>query len=165
MDVVRQIEELIAPAARSLGYRVVRVAFGGGRRGRLQIMAERADGTMAVADCERLSREVSPLLDVADLIAGDYVLEVSSPGIDRPLVSREDFARFAGHDARVETAIQIDGRRRFTGPVSAVDDEDFVTVETADGLARVPFAAIAKAKLILTDALLAAHARDAATTE
>ncbi len=94
------IKALIAPALEAMGYRLVRVAFTGGRRATLQVMAERRDeAAMTVEDCAEISRNVSALLDVADPIATRYTLEVSSPGIDRPLVSREDFARFAGHEA------------------------------------------------------------------
>ncbi|HWI27010.1 MAG TPA: ribosome maturation factor RimP [Stellaceae bacterium] len=151
-----KIEALIAPSLEAMGYRVVRVAVTGGRRATLQIMAERSDDkAMTVDDCADISRTVSALLDVADPIAGAYTLEVSSPGIDRPLVRREDFARFAGFEARVELNEAHDGRRRFRGKLLGVEG-DTVRLLVDDAPVALPLAAVTRAKLVLTDELLAA---------
>jgi len=151
-----KIEAMIAPSLDAMGYRVVRVAVTGGRRATLQIMAERHDEqAMTVEDCAEISRTVSALLDVADPIAGAYTLEVSSPGIDRPLVRREDFARFAGFEAKIELNAPQDGRRRFRGTLLGVEG-DAVRLLVDDAPVALPLAAVARAKLVLTDALLAA---------
>jgi ribosome maturation factor RimP len=145
---------LIEPAAADLGYRLVRVRVSGLRRKTLQIMAERvADGLMALEDCESLSRAISPVLDANDPIQGAYSLEVSSPGIDRPLVNLDDFTRFKGHHARVETSQMIDGRRRFKGPIVGVEG-DAAVLQMEAGPVRIPFAWMASARLELTDALI-----------
>lgn len=143
----------IEPAAHDLGYRLVRVRVTGIRRKRLQIMAERDDGVMLLDDCERLSRAISPVLDAADPINGEYDLEVSSPGIDRPLVRLADFERFAGHEAKLETAQMIEGRKRFRGLLKGVEG-DAIRVALAEGEAKIPFAWLADAKLVLTDKLI-----------
>jgi ribosome maturation factor RimP len=148
---------MIAPSLEAMGYRIVRVAFTGGRRATLQIMAERDDdAAMTVDDCAGISRTVSALLDVADPIASSYMLEVSSPGIDRPLVKREDYERFAGFEAKVELNEPREGRRRFRGRILGVEgDAAKLLVDEAPIL--LPLAHIARAKLVLTDELLAAH--------
>lgn len=153
-----QVEALITPAIEAMGYEIVRVMVAGGQSVMLQIMAERKDGAgMTVDDCAEISRTVSALLEVEDPIAGPYRLEVSSPGIDRPLVKARDFARFAGFKARIESDGPINGRRRFIGLLKGVAD-DTVTVILDDGeAASVPMASIVRAKLVLTDELLAAH--------
>src|SRR3546814_4663846 len=111
-----EVERLIGPAIAAMGYDIVRVELSGGDRLRLQIMAERqSDGGMSVEDCTQVSRAAAAILDVEDPIDSAYILEVSSPGIDRPLTRLADFDRFAGFEARVETALPIDGRRRFRG--------------------------------------------------
>jgi ribosome maturation factor RimP len=139
-----------------MGYRVVRVAFTGGKRATLQVMAERADDRpMTVEDCAELSRNISALLDVADPIASSYLLEVSSPGIDRPLVRPEDYARFAGFEAKLELNGTRDGRRRFRGRIVGYEDEAVKIALGADTVA-LPFREITRARLVLTDALLAA---------
>jgi ribosome maturation factor RimP len=155
-----EIAEIIEPSLEAMGYRLVRTLIMGGRRATLQIMAERADEqAMTVDDCAEISRSVSALLDVADPIVGAYVLEVSSPGIDRPLVRPEDYDRFAGFEARIDLATPLDGRKRFRGRLlgRAADAADQVRLAGEDGEVRLPLAAIAKAKLVLTDDLLAAH--------
>ena len=119
-------------------------------------MAERPDGTMAVEDCEAASRALSPLLDVADPIEGPYRLEISSPGIDRPLVRREDFARFAGFEAKVELTSPVDGRRRFRGKLLGIEGDDVRLLVDAAPVA-LPLATVVRAKLVLTDELLAAN--------
>ncbi len=156
---VENIERMNAPSLESMGFRLVRVSFGGGSRPTLQIMAEPADGSgMNVEHCADFSRAVSALLDVEDPIKIAYVLEVTSPGIDRPLITRDDFKRYAGFDAKFETERLIDGRKRFKGTLAGIDDQDRVTLTDEKGAAAVPFAEIRKAKLILTDALLKAFA-------
>ncbi|MGB8181598.1 MAG: ribosome maturation factor RimP [Stellaceae bacterium] len=150
------IEALIAPSLEAMGYRVVRAAFTGGRRATLQVMAERADdAAMSVDDCSLVSQTVSALLDVADPIAESYLLEVSSPGIDRPLFRREDYERFAGFEAKLELQQPLDGRRRFRGRLLELDG-DAVKVNLGAEIVRLPLAGIARAKLVLTDELIAA---------
>jgi ribosome maturation factor RimP len=153
-----RIATLIEPSLDAMGYRLVRVQMSGGRRPTLQIMAERRDdAAMTVDDCADISRSVSAILDVADPIPGQYSLEVSSPGIDRPLVKREDFARYAGYEARVELNEPIEGgRKRFRGKLLGIEgDEIRMTVEDG-GQVAFPFPAVHRAKLVLTDELLAA---------
>lgn len=151
------IARMIGPSLTGMGFRLVRVSFGGGGRPVLQIMAEPLDGRpMTVEDCAAVSRMVSALLDVEDPIPVAYHLEVTSPGIDRPLVDRDDFRRFAGFEARVELGRPHEGRKRFRGRIQAVDAADQVTILEEAGTVAVPFADIAKAKLVLTDELMAA---------
>jgi ribosome maturation factor RimP len=150
-----KIEAMIAPSLEAMGFRVVRVAATGCRHATLQIMAERTDDrAMRVEDCTEISRTVSALLDVADPIAGAYLLEVSSPGIDRPLVRREDFARFAGFEAKVELSAPVDGRKRFRGRLLGVEGDDVRLLVDALPVA-LPITAVTRAKLVLTDELLA----------
>jgi ribosome maturation factor RimP len=158
MQLVDRIEDVIAPTVEGMGFSVVRVQLSGKEEIRLQIMAERQDGkAMVVDNCADLSRAISAILDVEDPIAGTYTLEVSSPGIDRPLVKRRDFARFSGFKARVEMAVPIDGRRRFKGLLVGVDDkEDTVRISVDGTETDLPFADIQRAKLIMTDELLRA---------
>lgn len=152
-----EIEDLIAPTLGDMGYDIVRIQLGGGQRQLLQIMAERtADHGMSVENCAEVSRAVSALLDVADPIAGAFTLEVSSPGIDRPLTRLEDFERFASFEAKLELRIPEDGRRRFRGRLLGLE-ENRVRLETEDAELQIPYGALAKAKLILTDELIAAH--------
>ena len=153
------IEALIAPSLEAMGYRVLRTAFtGGGRRATLQVMAERADeAAMSVDDCSLVSQTVSALLDVADPIAESYMLEVTSPGIDRPLVRREDYERFAGFEAKVELNQPLDSRRRFRGRLLGLDG-DAVKLNLGAEVVRLPLALIARAKLLLTDELITATA-------
>ncbi len=151
-----EVERLIAPSLLDMGYDIVRVQLSGERRAKLQVMVERRDGAdVTVDDCAAVSRAVEALLDVADPIAGAYVLEASSPGIDRPLTRLGDFERFAGHDARVEMRMPIAGRRRFRGRILGLDAER-VRLATEDGEVALPFADVAKAKLDLTEELMAA---------
>ncbi len=151
-----QIEALIAPSLEAMGYSVVRVALTGGRRATLQIMAERLDGAaMTVDDCAAISHSVSAILDVADPIDEAYMLEVSSPGIDRPLVRRRDYERFAGFEAKIELSRPLDGRKRFRGKLLGVE-EDAIKLAAEDGEVLLPLSDVAKAKLVLTDELIAA---------
>jgi ribosome maturation factor RimP len=153
-----RIAEMIEPSLDAMGYRVVRVAVLGAARMTLQIMAERRDeAAMTVEDCADISRSVSALLDVADPIAGAYTLEVSSPGIDRPLVRPEDYDRFAGFEAKIELSQPVSGRKRFRGRLLGRAG-DHVRLIGETGEVDVPLSAIARAKLILTDDLIA-HAQ------
>ena len=155
-----EIGRIIEPSLDAMGYRLVRVMQTGGlRRPTLQVMAERRDEEpMTVADCTGISRTVSALLDVADPIAGAYMLEVSSPGIDRPLVRPEDYDRFVGFEARIDLASPLDGRKRFRGRVLG-READHVRLAAEGGEVRLPLGEIAKAKLVLNDELLALAAR------
>jgi ribosome maturation factor RimP len=149
------IAQIIEPSLAAMGYRLVRVLMTGGRRATLQIMAERLDDLpMAHDDCAEISRSVSALLDVADPIAHAYTLEISSPGIDRPLVRAEDYDRFIGFEARIELAMPLDGRRRFRGRLIGTV-EGVLCLHTEAGETRLPLDAVARAKLILTDDLIA----------
>ena len=151
-----EIVRIIEPSLEAMGYCLVRVALTGARRATLQVMAERRDeAPMSVEDCAEISRSVSALLDVADPIAGAYTLEVSSPGIDRPLVRPEDYDRFAGFAARIELNAPQDGRKRFHGRLLGCV-EDHVRLIDEAGEVRLPLAAITRAKLVLTEDLLAA---------
>jgi ribosome maturation factor RimP len=139
-----------------MGYRLVRARFFGGGQPRLQVMAEREDdGTMTVDDCADLSRAISAVLDVEDPLPGSYLLEVSSPGMDRPLVRIGDFERFAGYEARIETGRPIDGRKRFRGKLLGVS-QGIVKIALDGAQAEVPFEDIAAAKLVVTDSLIEA---------
>ena len=154
MDLSERIAELIEPVAASLGYELVRVRYKGHV---LQVMAERADGTMRIEDCTILSRAISPLLDGADPIGEHYSLEVSSPGIDRPLTRAKDFANWAGHEAKVELKMPLAGRKRFRGMLKGIAGEEaLIDIQGTDGIETValPLAQIGEAKLILTDELL-----------
>lgn len=159
-----QIRELIEPAVEGLGFELVRVTYGGGRKPTLQIMAERPDGTMSVDDCAQLSREVSLILDVEDPLPGEYLLEVSSPGVDRPLTRPKDFERWVGFETKVELVNQLDGRRRFKGRMTAFNGSE-VVMETEEGQVVLPFSEVSKAKLILTDELLDAVQKAAAVQD
>jgi ribosome maturation factor RimP len=137
------------------GYRLVRLRLLGTKRKTLQIMAERADGLMDVEDCARLSRALSEFLDAEDPIEGEYDLEVSSPGIDRPLTRVTDYARWAGHEAKLELVAPDDsGRKRFKGLLLGLDGND-VVLEQGGTRISFPFRSIAEAKLVLTDKLIA----------
>lgn len=152
-----RIANLITPTLESMGFELVRVQLSGSQRPTLQVMAEPANGrVMSVEDCAEVSRAISALLDVEDPISGTYSLEVSSPGIDRPLTRLKDYERFLGHEAKVETNAPIDGRKRFKGPIKEVDGKA-VALEVEGADIRIPFAAIHKAKLVLTDALIKLH--------
>ncbi len=153
-----RIETLLAPSLEAMGYRLVRVAVTGGRRAQvLQVMAERLDDKpMSVEDCTDVTHSVSALLDVEDPIETAYVLEVSSPGIDRPLVRREDYERFRGHEAKLELSAPIDGRRRFRGKLLGVE-ADRVRLNLGTEVVELPLVSIQRAKLVLTDELLAAQ--------
>ncbi len=153
----RALLEMIDPVAESLGLDIVRVRLMGGTlRRRLQIMAERpVDHDITVEECARLSRAVSEVLDASDPIAGEYLLEVSSPGIDRPLTRLADFVTFEGLEARLETDRMVEGRKRFKGILAGIEGDDVaVDLEGEDDTALIPFAWLSEAKLVLNDALL-----------
>jgi ribosome maturation factor RimP len=150
------IAQMIEPSLAAMGYRVVRVVVTSGRRATLQVMAERVDDApMTVDDCALISHSVSALLDVADPIAGAYTLEISSPGIDRPLVRPEDYDRFSGYQVKIELNETVGGRKRFRGRLLGTANGD-VRVASEGGEARFPLAAVSRAKLVITDELIAA---------
>jgi ribosome maturation factor RimP len=152
------IAPMIEPSLQAMGYRLVRIAFLGAQRATLQIMAERLDGApMTVDDCTEISRSVSALLDVADPIEGAYMLEVSSPGLDRPLTRAEDYDRFAGFEVRIELAQPLDGRKRFRGRLLGRCG-DRVRLRAEAGEVALPLGDIARAKLVITDDLLKTRA-------
>lgn len=156
MEATGRIEQIITPSVEAMGYEVVRVQLTGGQRMVLQVMAERADGaSMTVEDCADISRAISAVLDVEDPIKSAYTLEVSSPGIDRPLTRLKDFERFAGFEAKLETRLAVDNRKRFKGMLKGVED-GLVCIETEQGAARLEFDNILRAKLVLTDELIRA---------
>ncbi|HLI10096.1 MAG TPA: ribosome maturation factor RimP [Alphaproteobacteria bacterium] len=164
-ELQRRVERLLAPSLEAMGYEIVRVQLSGGRSPTLQVMAERLDqGPMTVDDCAAISRAASALLDVEDPVAGAYMLEISSPGIDRPLVRPKDFARFAGHEVKAETTHPIDGRRRFRGRLLGIDN-GIVRLALDIGTAELPYEAIQKARLVLSDELLTAAAARGASKE
>ena len=154
------LERMIEPEIKILGYELVRLMMIGGTSDpTLQVMAERADTRqLDIVDCERISRRLSEMLDLADPIEGSYRLEVSSPGIDRPLTRLKDFADWSGHEARVTLAEQRDGRKQFTGSLVGLEGQT-VKLRAKDGeVYDLPFSDIASAKLVLTDKLIQATA-------
>jgi ribosome maturation factor RimP len=149
--------ELLDPVAEAAGYEIVRLRLmGGTETRRLQIMAERAsDGDMVVEDCARLSRAISEVLDAADPISGEYTLEVSSPGVDRPLTRLKDFEAYEGYEVKLELDRLAEGRKRFKGVVVGVEDASIaIDLEGEEHTALIPFAWIIEAKLVLTDELM-----------
>ena len=154
-----RVATIVEPVIEQLGYRLVRVRVSGAEGCTVQIMAERPDGTMTVEDCEAVSRALSPVLDMADPIDRAYRLEISSPGIDRPLVRKSDFERYAGHVAKIEMAMPFQGRRRFRGILMGTEGEavrirrdDAAEGEGAEVL--LPIEEMSEAKLVLTDQLV-----------
>jgi len=156
-----RVAALAEPVLASLGYRLVRVRISGFAGCTVQIMAERPDGTMAIEDCEAASRALSPVFDVTDPIESSYRLEISSPGIDRPLVRRSDFDRYAGHVAQVEMQAPIDGRRRFRGELAGTEGEcaRIRSADTANADVLLRIDDMTEAKLVLTDTLVAESLR------
>ena len=162
----RRVADIIEPAIEQVGYRLVRVRLLAQNGATLQIMCERPDGTMTVEDCEKVSMAVSPVLDVEDPIDKAYHLEVSSPGIDRPMVRKSDFVRWQGHIVKCETSILVDNRKRFRGKIVASDADGFTIERDQPAYGEeptivIPFTVLAEAKLILTDDLI----RDALTAD
>ncbi len=157
-SVEARVDALLRPSIEHMGFRLVRAKLMDvmGRR-TLQIMAERLDGAgMNVDHCAEISHTASALLDVHEPVSGEYHLEVTSPGIDRPLITREDFARFSGFEAKIETAYLVNGRRKFRGILKEAGESD-VTIDVDGTACIVPVPAIAHAKLVLTDALIKAY--------
>ncbi len=149
----RQIAELAEPVLEELGFRLVRVKVSGRDGGTVQIMAERPSGEMSIDDCATISRRLSPVLDAYDPMPGGYRLEVSSPGIDRPLVRPSDFALWAGHEAKLELKELVDGRKRFRGVIEGVEQDEVRLRMELDGKAEpitigLPFSLISEAKLV-----------------
>jgi ribosome maturation factor RimP len=158
VDLVEKITSIIAPSLEDMGYTIVQLKMADGeRRKALTIMAERKDGVvMGFDDCTDISRVVGALLEVDDPISGAYNLEVCSPGIDRPLTKPEDYSRYAGYEAKIETQLPIDGRKRFRGILKGMNDNKVtMNMEGADTV--IPFSNIRTAKLVMTDALIAEH--------
>lgn len=155
----RKIFDLLSPSARAANFEIVRVRYGLHDGHTLQIMAERPDGKMNVAGCEELSNLISAILDVEDPISGEYNLEVSSPGIDRPLTRPKDFERWAGFEAKLELSEAIDGRKRFRGNLQGFEDGEVLIEHQVEGQSDVQiigldFASIAEAKLVMSDDLI-----------
>jgi ribosome maturation factor RimP len=148
--------ELLDPVAEAQDYEIVRLRLMGGQESRrLQIMAERPDGEMDIDDCAKLSRAISEVLDAADPIAGEYTLEVSSPGVDRPLTRKKDFETYEGYEARLELDRLAEGRKRFKGKLAGVDGDNVaIDLDGEDETTLIPFAWIHDAKLVLTDELM-----------
>jgi ribosome maturation factor RimP len=157
--VAADIAQIVEPVLDDLGFRLVRVKIQGGAADKIvQLMAERPDGSITIDDCETISKGVSPVLDVADPISGAYRLEISSPGIDRPLVRPSDFEDWAGHEARIELTEPVDGRRRFKGVLEGFEDGE-VRIEADTGEHGIqhlglPVHLISDARLVLTDELI-----------
>jgi ribosome maturation factor RimP len=148
------VEPILAPVIAAAGFHLVRLRMLGGKTKTMQIMAERADGSMSVEDCAALSNALSDFFEAEpDAIEGDFLIEVSSPGIDRPLTRLTDFSRWAGHEAKIELGAMLNGRKRFRGILKGLDGAD-VMVEIGGETLTIPFAAIAEAKLVLTDKLI-----------
>ena len=157
MEFAHRIKGFITPSVEAMGFRLVSVNYTAGKNPRLQIMAEHAEtGRMNIEDCEKVSRTISAVLDVEDPFVGAYSLEISSPGIDRPLVTIEDFKKFLGFDVKVETGESFGGRKRFKGRLRAVK-EGVVTVEGNNEFFKLAYQDIHKAKLLLSDELIAAY--------
>jgi ribosome maturation factor RimP len=157
--VASRVAAIVEPVLDDLGFRLVRVKVSAANGCTVQIMAERPDGTMTVENCETVSRAVSPVLDLEDPIGRAYYLEVSSPGIDRPLVRASDFDRWAGYEAKIEMATPVAGRKRFRGVIRGVEDGAVVLelphVEAdADRMARLPLGDLGEGRLVLTDELV-----------
>ena len=149
------LEEVLEPVVEAAGFRLVRLRLMAGKTRTLQIMAERPDGTMNVDDCAELSHALSAFLDEEDPIEGEYNLEVSSPGIDRPLTRITDYARWTGHEARIELlAPDESGRKRFKGRLLGLDGND-VVIDVDGARRKLPFKSVGEAKLVLTDKLIA----------
>jgi ribosome maturation factor RimP len=168
--IAARVAVIVEPLLESLGYRLVRVRISALEGCTVQIMAEKPDGTMLVEDCEAVSRALSPVLDAADPIEGAYRLEVSSPGLDRPLVRKSDFDRFARHPVKIEMATAVDGRRRFRGLLLGTEGEavrlrrdDAADGEQAEIL--LPIEEMTEAKIVITDDVLAQSLRRAKSAE
>ncbi len=149
----RRIAEIVTPVIEDMGFELVRVRLMGGKTHNLQIMAERPAGGIEVDECAEISNAVSAVLDVEDPVTDTYTLEVSSPGIDRPLTRLKDFAEFEGYEAKIETAELIDGRKRFKGVLAGVEDDE-VLINIDEGTVGLKFDWLTDAKLVLSDELI-----------
>ena len=159
MQTKHPLQDLLEPVITDLGYAVVRILTIGQKNPTLQIMIDRLDGKdITVEDCATVSRAVSAVLDEKDPIKDRYSLEVSSPGLDRPLTKIEHFKRFSGYEARIETAVEVEKRKRFKGVLGNVDEQNRVHIDVDGTDYAIAFDDISKAKLILTDELLQAAA-------
>ena len=147
------LEPVFEPVIEKAGFKLVRLRVMGGAAKTLQVMAERPDGTMDVEGCSQLSHALLDFIEAEDPIEGDYELEVSSPGIDRPLTRLMDFSRWAGHEAKIELTLPVEGRKRFRGVLQGLDGQD-VMIRADNSDIKFPFRAIANAKLVLTDKLI-----------
>ena len=154
----QRLAAIIQPSIEGMGYELVRLRLMSGKKITVQVMAEKPDGTMEVDDCAEVSRNISAILDVEDPISGEYTLEVSSPGIDRPLTRLTDFDRWEGYEAKLETESLIDGRKRFKGILSGTEGNE-VLIEIDEGTIGLDFDWLADAKLVLTDELIAESLR------
>lgn len=153
------LEDMLTPVINQLGFDVVRILTIGQKNPTLQIMIERKDRTdIVVDDCAMVSRAVSDILDEKDPIKDQYNLEVSSPGLDRPLTKAEHFQRFAGYEAKIETSVEVDARKRFKGRILSLDDKENIHFDMDGKEWVIPFEAVSKAKLLITDELLAKYA-------
>lgn len=153
----RRLADIVQPAIEGLGYELVRLRLQGGKTATLQIMADKPEGGIEVDDCARISTELSAILDVEDPISDEYVLEVSSPGIDRPLTRLKDFDAWTGHEAKIETAEAIDGQKRYKGLIQGTEgDEILIEIDRPGGAVTIglTFDLLADAKLVLTDDLV-----------
>ena len=151
----RRISEIVEPVADEAGYEIVRIRITGARTKTLQVMAERPDGTMSAEDCAALSRAISPVLDAVDPIVDPYTLEVSSPGVDRPLTREKDFIAWEGYEAKIELDRMVEGQKRFRGVLGGVEEDGvLLDVDGEDEALLIPLAWIAAAKLVLTDDLI-----------
>ena len=149
----RRMAEIITPVIEDMGFELVRVRLMSGKTTTLQIMADKPDGGIEVDDCAEISQAVGAVLDVEDPILDEYTLEVSSPGIDRPLTRLKDFEMFEGYEAKIETAEMIDGRRRFKGELAGVENDE-VLINVTEGTIGLKFDWLSEAKLVLTDDLI-----------
>ena len=154
------LDPIFEPVIEQAGFKLVRLRIMGGQTKTLQIMAEREDGSMDVEGCSQLSHALLDFIETQDPIEGDYEIEVSSPGIDRPLTRRQDYERFAGFEAKLETARPLDGRKRFRGKVLGVGPEDQVRLMVETGEVFIPLAEVKTARLVLTDELIAAAMKE-----
>lgn len=157
MDLITRITQIIEPSLEAMGYQLVQLRMMEGRAKTLSVMAERTDEQMmSFDDCAEISRTVSALLDVEDPIEGAYNLEVMSPGIDRPLTKPKDYERFTGFEAKVETILPMDGRKRFKGTIDGITN-DVIALSMPEGEVAIPFRQVKAAKLVVTDALIEAE--------
>jgi ribosome maturation factor RimP len=154
---VEQLETLLLPTLESMGFNLVQIKMMDGNKTKLlQIMAEKPDGSMTVDHCAEISHQVSAILDVEDIIPGEYRLEISSPGIDRPLVKHKDYDDYVGHVAKIELALPVNGRKRYTGTIKTLVG-DILTIEVDGKPVALDLTDVQSAKLVLTDALIKQH--------